>query len=114
MSNLEQTLRLLEEDRDRWLDEARASFWKDGRIPYIPKWLKIVLMTNFQLEGIIHGEIIPTNIPKGTKIYDVRMWKRDEVGDTLAIWMVHPEFPEYHQGDHVYTEHLQFMETGNE
>jgi hypothetical protein len=110
MSKLADTLELLDRKAEEWLEEARASFWKDADKPYIPKWMRIYLVNNFQLEGILHGKIWPTNIPEGAKVYNIKHWYSDQTDDVFAMWMVHPDFPRYQSGYCVEAIPLQFEE----
>lgn len=106
-SKLRQTLKVLEQEAETFKNEALASFWKDGRKPYIPQWMKIFLVNRFQMEGLLTGMIKATNIPTGARLYDIRPYRHDDILDVWGMWMVHPSFREYRSGDCVEAEPIQ-------
>lgn len=91
---------------EKWMEEQRQSFWRDAQMPYVPKWLKIFLVNSSQMEDILHGRARPTNIPEGSKLYDIRCFESTQIANVWGLWMVHPDFPEYISGSCVPSEYV--------
>ena len=61
--------------------------------------VKIFIMTQNILMGLIMGNAKITNIPEGAEVYKIVMYRPEDTYNTISLWLLHPSFDEVPTGN---------------